>query len=390
MHVGIIGCGQLARMLALAGWNMGLKFSFLADKNESTRCIRGLGRVTTRSPAHSAQQVYIALGEPDVITVEREHVDIELLRGLREHCAVYPDPAAIETCGNRILEKQLLGTLDLPTAPNRVAYTSLQVADAADALGLPVVLKSAMAGYDGKGQWHIHNHEQLSAFCLENQAGNWLVESKINFEREISILAARSTNGDVALYPPTENRHSDGILLTSIAPAGNVSADILAEGFECMRSLLEALDYVGVLAVEFFVTDQGLLINELAPRVHNSGHWTLNSEATSQFENHLRAILGMSLGSTRISSYNGIINILGHYDRDSALRALSGDSTLTDYNKSFAPLRKQGHINVSRSSREDTLEELGRLHHCLYTDGAHGHSWQTEGHRDALETRAGG
>lgn len=368
MHIGIIGCGQLARMLALAGWNMGLGFSFLADKGESTRCVRGLGRVTCRSPDHSAKQVYIAMGEPDVITVEREHVDIELLRALQDYCPVYPDPEAVETCGNRTLEKQLLSRLQLPTSPFRVAHTSLQVADAAHSLGMPVVVKATTAGYDGKQQWHLHNEGQLRSFCYENQPGDWLVESKIEFEREISILAVRSANGDVAVYPPTENRHHDGILLTSIAPAANLPSDILGDGYDYVRTLLEALDYVGVLAVECFVTDQGLLINELAPRVHNSGHWTLRSEATSQFENHLRAILGMSPGSTQVSRYDGIINILGQYNRDHAMHALTRDSALTDYNKSSAPLRKLGHINVSRNSREDIMAELGRLHHCLYVD----------------------
>lgn len=368
MHIGIVGCGQLARMLALAGWNMGLSFTFLADKGESTRSVKGLGRITCRSPQHSPEQVYIAMGEPDVITVEREHVDVELLRALQAHCPVYPNPEAVQACGDRTLEKQLLSSLKLPTAPYVIAYTTQQVADAAHSLGMPVVVKATTMGYDGKAQWHIHNESQLRSFCLENQSGNWLVEAKIDFEREISMLAARSTNGDVAVYPPTENRHQDGILLTSIAPAETVDLDTLGDGYDYIRSLLEAMDYVGVLAVECFVTADGLLVNELAPRVHNSGHWTLRSEATSQFENHLRAILGMRLGSTRVSRFDGIINILGQYDRDQAMHALSRDSALTDYNKSFAPLRKLGHINVSRNSREDILEELGRLHHCLYVD----------------------
>ena len=146
-----------------------------------------------------------------------------------------------------------------------------------------------------------------------------------------------------------------------------------------MHSLLNDLNYVGVLAMECFVTPQGLLVNELAPRVHNSGHWTLRSEATSQFENHLRAILGMSLGSTRVTRYDGIINILGNYDRDHALNSLSSDCALTDYNKSAAPLRKLGHINVSRNSREDVLAELGRLHHCLYTESDRPTAWHRPG-----------
>jgi len=135
------------------------------------------------------------------------------------------------------------------------------------------------------------------------------------------------------------------------------------------------MDYVSVLAMECFVTNSGLLINELAPRVHNSGHWTLRSEATSQFENHLRAILGMQLGSTKLSSYDGIINILGSYDQEQALPHMSRDSTLTDYNKSAAPMRKLGHIDVSRKSREEILEELGRLHDYLYVDSDQGLYW---------------
>jgi 5-(carboxyamino)imidazole ribonucleotide synthase len=368
MHIGIIGCGQLARMLALAGRHMGLRFSFLASEGESTRCVRGLGRIAQPAGDFTAEQVYRSLGEPDVITVEREHVDVDLLRGLAAHCAVRPGPDAVKTCGNRALEKDLFTSLQLDTARYRIARTPLQVADAAHTLGMPVVVKATSSGYDGKQQWRIENERDLRSFCQERQAGEWLVESKIPFEREVSILAARSANGDVAVYPPTENRHQDGILLTSIAPADDLAPELLAAGQHYIRSLLEALDYVGLLAMECFVTADSLLINELAPRVHNSGHWTLQSEATSQFENHLRAILGMTLGPTRVSRYDGILNILGHYDRERALRDLSSESTLVDYNKRSAPLRKLGHINVSRSSREELLEELGRLHHCLYVD----------------------
>ncbi len=368
MHIGIVGCGQLARMLAMAGWNMGLEISFLAGKGEAIRSVRGLGRITAWSEGDSPERVFAALGEPDIITVEREHVDVGLLHGLAKLCRVYPDPDAVATCGNRALEKQLFTRMRLPTAPYHIAHTAAQVAAAVQALGIPVIVKACTDGYDGKQQWRIQTQADLRNFCREQESGHWLVESKIDFQREVSIIAARSANGDVALYPPTENRHHDGILVTSVAPAENLAPDILADCYDYMRCLLEAMDYVGVLAMECFVTADGAMINELAPRVHNSGHWTLHSEATSQFENHLRAILGMKLGSTRVSRYDGIINILGQYDREHALRFLSRDSTLTDYNKTFAPLRKIGHINVWRNSREDVMEELGRLHHCLYTD----------------------
>lgn len=368
MHVAIIGCGQLARMLALAGWNMGLEFSFLASPDESSDCVRGLGRVAQRKPGDNAQQIYIALGEPDVITVEREHVDTRLLQELRSYCRVYPEPESVHLCQDRLREKALFSTLQLPTAPYRSAQNTQEVADAANALGLPVVIKASTEGYDGKHQAHVHDQAQLQEFCMLHQEGNWLVESHINFDKEISFLAARSSNGDVALYPATENHHLDGILLTSVAPATGVTADIVGDGYQYIRILLDRMDYVGVLAMECFVTDRGLLINELAPRVHNSGHWTLRSEATSQFENHLRAILGMQLGSTAISGYDGIINILGSYNQAQTLHHLSPDSGLVDYNKSDGPRRKLGHINVSRNSHDDLLEELGRLHIHLYGD----------------------
>jgi 5-(carboxyamino)imidazole ribonucleotide synthase len=356
-------------MMALAGWNMGLEFSFLAEEGEATRSVQGLGRITQRDPQDSAKKLYTAMGKPDVITVEKEHVDTDMLRSLNEFCAVYPNPDAIHTCQDRLREKALCTSLGLATAPYRAANTALEVTYAVESLGLPFVVKTRRDGYDGKGQWRICDTAQLRRFCFENRTGQWLVESLINFDREVSVLAARSANGDIAIYPPTENRHQDGILLTSIAPAENLPADVLASCDAYVRSLLEKLDYVGVLAVECFVSEDGLLVNELAPRVHNSGHWTMRSEATSQFENHLRAILGMNLGSTRVTRYEGMINILGNYDQDSALSFLSRDSALTDYNKSSAPLRKLGHINVSRESRSAILEELRRLNHCLYEGG---------------------
>jgi 5-(carboxyamino)imidazole ribonucleotide synthase len=355
-------------MTALAGWNMGLEFTFLAEEGEATRSVEGLGKIALRKPEDSAATLYAALGEPDVITVEKEQVDTDMLRALSEYCPVHPNPDAIHTCQDRLREKALCDSLGLATSPYRAANTALEVTYAVESLGLPFVVKSRRDGYDGKQQWWIRNTSQLRSFCFEYRSGRWLVEKQVDFQREVSVLAARSSNGDIAIYPPTENRHQDGILLTSIAPAENLSEGIVADCYDYMRSLLEKLDYVGLLAMECFVCDEGLLVNELAPRVHNSGHWTMRSEATSQFENHLRAILGMNLGSTRVTRYEGMINILGSYDRGSAMRFLSRDSTLTDYNKSSAPMRKLGHINVSRESRSAILEELSRLNHRLYVD----------------------
>jgi 5-(carboxyamino)imidazole ribonucleotide synthase len=353
-------------MMALAGWNLGIKFSFLAEPDESTRCVEGLGSVTRRGADATAREIFMALGAPDVVTVERENVDLELLRGLEHLCAVYPGADAVAVCGNRALEKARLDELSLPTAPYRVAHTALQVADAADALGLPVVVKSLTEGYDGKAQWRLHSHADVQAFCRDQATGNWLVEAWVDFQREVSFIAARSPSGDTVVYPPAENVHRDGILLTSVAPAPDLPEALRKQGERCIAALLEALDYVGVMAMECFVTADGLLINELAPRVHNSGHWTLRSEATSQFENHLRAITGLKPGTTRTTGCDAIINILGEYDRAATLASLSGNASLTDYDKRFAPGRKVGHINVSGRHRDEVLEELARLQFELY------------------------
>lgn len=366
MHVGMIGCGQLARMMALAGWNMGIRFSFLAEQGETTDCVDGLGSIVMRQAGVSAQSVYAALGQPDVVTVEREHVDTALLRELKAFCPVYPDPDFVRSCQDRLLEKEMLGGQDIPTAPHMPANTALQVADAVDRLGLPVVIKTREQGYDGKGQWWITSQRVLRDFCAQHQAGDWLVESHVPFEREVSIIAARSVNGEVVLYPVTENRHADGILLTSLAPTGELSPDLLEAARDYMRRLLEGLDYVGVLAMECFVTPDAILVNELAPRVHNSGHWTMTGEPTSQFENHLRAILGMQLGSVAVTRYQGMVNVLGGSDRGAVLQELSPESALFDYNKTDKPGRKLGHINVCCDKRDEVVLQMNRLKDLLY------------------------
>ncbi len=207
MHVAIVGCGQLARMMALAGWNMGLEFTFLAEPGEATRSVEGLGRIARRDSDGTPAQLYAALGEPDVITVEKEHVDTGMLRALSEFCPVYPDPDAVHACQDRLREKLLCESLELATAPYRVARNALEVTYAVESLGLPLVVKARREGYDGKQQWRIRNTAELRDFCIDNRSGNWLVESQINFQREVSVLAARSANGDIAIYPPTENRH---------------------------------------------------------------------------------------------------------------------------------------------------------------------------------------
>ncbi len=361
MRVAIIGGGQLARMLAMAGMAMGVRCSFLVEPGEGTSCVEGLGPVVARQDEWGAEEILAALGNPDVVTIERESVDVELLRRLAAFCPVRPGPEAVATLQHRLLEKDLVAGLGLATAPYRGAHTATQVADAVEQLGYPVVVKACRDGYDGRGQWRISNPRQLQDFAASVNRGDWLVEQLIPFDREVSLLGARSSRGEVAFYPLTENHHRDGILVTSMAPAAAISPAVDRRAREYLEALMVGLDYVGVIAMECFLVGEELLVNELAPRVHNSGHWTMRTDTSSQFENHLRAILGMPLGSTRLTGCAGIVNILGDYNREATLHRLPATATLVDYNKSAAPRRKLGHIqvtgaNLSQLSRD--LEEV--------------------------------
>lgn len=364
MHVAIVGCGQLARMLALAGWRMGWRFSFIADGAESTQCIEGLGRVVRYHRELNAQELYRLLDSPDVITVERETVDTDLLRTLAVYCPVYPNPEAVHVCQNRQREKAFLNALGLPTAPWRSATTIPEIDLAAEQLGLPLVIKTDEAGYDGKNQWYIDSLEKLRQFKQQYQGTAVTAEGWVNFQREVSLIAARSSNGEIKCYPLTENVHVNGTLLTSVAPAEH-SEGLQAKAAQIAQRLLREFDYVGILAVEFFVIDGDLVINELAPRVHNSYHWTQNSVASCQFDNHLRAIAGLPLGITDLRGVAAMFNILHPIDESSLRRQLSPYATLHLYNKTPRTQRKLGHINLQHELRGILIGELDRLRQAL-------------------------
>ena len=374
MHISIMGCGQLSRMLASAGWAMGMKFSFLAEQGESVQCISGLGDVVTVAEGMSAEEIYQALGQPDVITIEREAVDVALLGELKAFCPVYPDPDIAFKIQNRHREKTLVHELGIATSPWARIQDEESLSEAIDAIGgLPVVVKSTEDGYDGHNQWVIDSPDQIATFEAdralilkgENQHKHelheWIVERKIAFEREISVIGARNVDGDIVSYIPGENVHKNGILHTSIVPAENLSGTLRTKAARYISTLLEKTEYVGVLAVECFVMGDDLMVNELAPRVHNSGHWTMDGADTSQFENHIRAISNLALGSTRHRGIVGMYNLLG--------KTLSDDTTppttlaepekyLHWYGKTSRPGRKLGHVNMLADNREELVESL--------------------------------
>lgn len=365
MHIAIVGCGQLARMLALAGWPLGIRFSFLADPGESTECVEGLGTIVVKPDAPDPARLYEALGKPDVITIEKESVDCGLLQHLQRFCAVHPSPAAIHECQNRRRQKALLDKLQIPNTPYRLAWDVESLRTAVAQMGIPCVIKSAEQGYDGKNQWRIETVTDLENFLQRKRNGDWIVERKIPFQREISILAVRDSGGECRFYPAAENHHVDGCLYTTLAPALDIPEPWLTHLHAALSRLLNHWQYVGLLAMECFVTEDGILVNELAPRVHNSGHWTQHADTTSQFENHLRAIAQWPLGDTGTAVHTAMLNLLGVAPEQKAV--LGPAASLHWYNKAVRQGRKVGHINLRDRERQKLQEALKNLEHRIYS-----------------------
>ena len=346
MRIGILGAGQLGRMLTLDGLRLGHKFSLYDPAGKPSA---GVGRIFS-DPDGTRLEEFLA--EVDCVTYEFEHLPLQLVREIARHRPVMPDPEALRACQNRALEKKLFHALGIPTAQFRIARSAGDLRNAAEELGCPVVAKSVTEGYDGKGQavvrspaeaediWSVIGHDQL------------VVESFVNFRRELSIVAVRDQKGETAFYPLAENIHHEGILRFSIAPATHIDPAIEERAQGHIRTLLSELNYVGVLALELFETDSGLLANEMAPRVHNSGHWSQNGAITSQFENHIRAVAGAPLGDTSANSPTCMINLIG--DPGPLNQILELPYThLHLYGKAKRAGRKLGHINICAESYEE-------------------------------------
>jgi len=357
MRIAILGCGQLSRMLALAGLPLGIKFSFINDTGEqATDCVDGLGLIVSLPQNWQSEQdineLYNALGKPDCITVEKEQVDVKLLQSLQPYCDIFPNPEAIIACQHRYREKKLLEKLSIPTSP--FVYC-VSAKEALNTLQLPMVVKSCSDGYDGKNQWVLKTMEDVEHFdSLTIQ--DYIIEAWIKFEREVSLVSVRAKNGDIQHYALTDNIHEKGILKQSIAPAIEQNNLLTTKAHAYMESLLTTLDYVGVMAMECFVINGELMINELAPRVHNSGHWTQVGSVTCQFENHIRAVSGLMIGSTKSLGTTGMINLIG--TEKPPLESLSAFSTLHWYNKSVKPQRKLGHVNFFDKDRENLVRQM--------------------------------
>jgi 5-(carboxyamino)imidazole ribonucleotide synthase len=340
MKVGVLGAGQLGQMLALAGTPLGLTFRFLDPTPDSPA--RHVGEQYVGNYTHK-QLLERFAHSLDVVTYEFENVPVSAVKALQRVVSVYPPPIALEVAQDRFNEKTLFQELGIPTPRFATIDSAAQLEQALDDTGVPAILKTRRMGYDGKGQAVIDSADTAESARLELGGSNLILEERIAFEREVSLLSVRGLNGETAFYPLIENHHRGGILRTSYGPAPGVSAELQAQAESYGQALMERLGYVGLLAVEFFLRDGQLIANEMAPRVHNSGHGTIEGAVASQFENHLRAICGLPLGSAAMRSSWRMENIIGDLcDVQEVLRQPGAHLHL--YGKEPRPGRKLGHI----------------------------------------------
>jgi len=358
--VGVLGGGQLGRMLALAGYPLGLRCRFLDPAEESPA---GQVAECLRAPWADAAGLERFAAGLDVATFEFENVPVAAVRALAERVPVHPRPEALIAKQDRLDEKRFLRGLGVPTAPFAEVSSRAQLDAAVAEIGFPAVLKTRRDGYDGKGQAVLRVPADLDQAWARLGAHPLILEGFIPFERECSLLAVRGHDGAVLCYPLAENVHRGGILHRSLVPM--LGAETLTMHAERhARAVLGALDYVGVLAIEFFVHGGRLLANEMAPRVHNSGHWTQDGAITSQFENHLRAICGLPLGATAVRGAAAMINLIGAIPDPAAILAIPG-AKLHLYGKTPRPGRKVGHVNVCAEDTSEVLAAMARIEALL-------------------------
>jgi 5-(carboxyamino)imidazole ribonucleotide synthase len=357
--VGILGGGQLARMMALAGAPLGLRFLVMDTSGDACAgqfvpMVVGDWR-DENALAEFAERV-------DVATFDFENVPAESAEWLAARIPVFPAPGALGVAQDRLAEKTLFRELGIGTPEFAALETRDELEAAVARIGLPCILKTRRLGYDGKGQFRLKTKADIDAAwaALGAQASKvgLILEAFVPFEREVSVVAVRGKDGEFRAWPLTENWHRDGILSASMAPARQAEA-LEPQALAFAQKVADSLGYVGVFALELFVHNGQLLANEMAPRVHNSGHWTIEGAETSQFENHLRAVLGLPLGSTRPVGHSVMLNWIGEMPASSpALSSPSGH--WHDYGKSARAGRKVGHATFRANTRSSLATDLSR------------------------------
>ncbi len=339
-------------MLALAGYPLGVRCSFLDRSAEAPGA--QVAPILVGPLEDAALLAKLASGN-DVVTFDWENISGAALAPLEKLTSIRPSRAALEVSQDRLQEKALFRRLKIPVAEHAKVDTREQLALAAAKLGVPGVLKTRRMGYDGKGQVVVRRAQDIDP-AWDRLGSEGLIYEKFQaFSREVSIVGARSAAGDLVYYPLSANNHADGILRYSVAPYTNPAMDRSAKIY--LKRVMNALDYVGVLTIEFFVVKGRLIANEMAPRVHNSGHWTIEGCVTSQFENHLRAICDLPLGSTRALGHAAMINFLGRMPDRRRLLQIDG-LAFHDYGKEARPARKLGHCTILKAGIADRNQAL--------------------------------
>ncbi|MCW8865456.1 MAG: 5-(carboxyamino)imidazole ribonucleotide synthase [Colwellia sp.] len=360
MKVLVLGAGQLARMMALASKPLNIEVRAYDVGSDQV--------VDPLSPSVTFGDLDAGIAFADSITAEFEHISHEVLDRCEDSGKLFPSSQSIKTGGDRRLEKSLLEQANVKNATHHVVATKAEFDNALKHLKLPLILKSALAGYDGKGQWRLKDISQADAiwkevdtFIKEDTSAQQqavVIEQMVPFDREVSMVGVRDKNGETKSYPLTENHHTNGVLSVSLATGAH--ANLQAQASEAFDKIANALDYVGVLAIEFFQVGESLLVNEIAPRVHNSGHWTQQGADTCQFENHMRAVSQLPLGSTALVRPTAMINVLGTDSVPNSILSIPS-VTMHWYGKSKRAGRKMGHINVSGSDRVELLQRLQQV-----------------------------
>ncbi len=348
-------------MLALAGYQLGVEFRFF-DPNSGAP----VGQIGQLIAADYGDREALKrfLDGVDVVTYEFESIPLSTIQFVAERVKVFPPVAALETAQDRLLEKSLFQELGIPTPPFAPVESLDELRGAATRIGFPSVLKTRRMGYDGKGQVVIRDLASVDKAWHQLGSVPLLLEQYVSFQHELSVIGVRDPAGREVFYPLIENLHREGVLRRSIAPAPSATPEIAALAIEYCRRLMDRLEYVGVLALELFSVDGTLLANEMAPRVHNSGHWTIEGAETSQFENHLRAILSLPLGATTPRGRSLMLNILGHLPPVESVLAVEG-AHLHLYGKAPTEKRKVGHVTLVAQSAEAIEQRAGELLQAL-------------------------
>jgi 5-(carboxyamino)imidazole ribonucleotide synthase len=358
--VGILGAGQLARMLAQAGRSMGLEFVFLDPAKDACAGEFGVHICADWDDEPALREL---AQRSDVVTFDFENVPESSASLIESLCPVYPPPRALYKSQDRLREKTMMQELDIPVAPFFPVASRPDLIAAVEKIGLPCVLKTRRFGYDGKGQAVLRFQEDLERAWQHLGDSELICEGFVSFQAECSIIAARGKDGKTVFWPLTRNLHRGGILAISMAPAFDLKLQRRAETM--IQSLLDHLDYTGVMALELFLVEGRLLANEFAPRVHNSGHWTIDGAHTSQFENHLRAICGMPLGDTGVSSPAVMFNLLGEMPAYAVRQAADSypepGLSWHDYHKTPREGRKIGHVTVTADTETELKARVAQL-----------------------------